>query len=458
MNSLPVTRETDVAPNSPSAHLTLRVSGQVKKTGIIKRGNNLQFKWRRWIHNGYTRFALAHSLNGKYTRVTRASFEELERVADELHTAVINGETEMLDFGREDRARYRCAVQNLRPTGHSIESATAIYTEAVQILPKGVSLTEAARFYVAHHPDGVPPKNVPELVEELFSRSVSCSKWKTIKRKMLDRFTEHFTGPLNLLQSRDVDDWLYSLQDKHGKRVGLRTRRNYRAIISELCNFAKSRGYVLADWNILKDVSDPEPPPVEVNLYTPDELVRLLNKAETYPAGCKLVPFIAITALAGVRHGEMNEDKARLLDWADLDFETRSIYIGKSAAKTGRDRVVDMPDNLIAWLKPYIRPSGRICPLANTSNALCRLRARAGITGKKKNALRKSFISYKNALTRNIDAVADQAGNSAGTIRKTYKRVDTRMKLAAERWFAIMPERADMLPLFAHYATAGARA
>jgi len=138
----------------------------------------------------------------------------------------------------------------------------------------------------------------------------------------------------------------------------------------------------------------------------------------------------------------------RLLDWQDFDWEEKTIYIGKGAAKTGRDRVVDLPDNLIAWLLPYRKTKGRICELANTSNALCALRKRAGIIGNKRNALRKSFISYKKALTQNIEAVADQAGNSPGIIRKNYLRSDTRMKRAAERWFSIMPTRADVLPLF----------
>jgi integrase len=298
---------------------------------------------------------------------------------------------------------------------------------------------------------------------------------------MLERFASHFTAPITSLTSRDLDDWLDGLRDKKGTRLSLRTRRNYRDLVLAVVNFAKSRGYLPREWRVIDDVSDPKLPPVDVHLYTPDELVWLLNIAESHRIGKKkirfpyqkLVPFIVTTAFAGVRHGEMNEDKVRLLDWSDYDWTAKGIYIGKHTAKTGADRVVDMTDNLIAWLEPYRRKTGRICSLANTSNALCELRKIAarealqlagrvgnfeqssklreiakGLSGPKKNALRKSFISYKKALTRDIDAVADQAGNSTGVIRKTYLRSGTRMAVDAERWFSIMPQRADVLPLF----------
>jgi len=319
----------------------------------------------------------------------------------------------------------------------------------VQILGD-VSPVEAARYYVTQHPRGTVARTIPQIVVEFFARRLLSPRWTRVLKKMLERFGAHFTGSFQQITPRDVDDWLDTLKKRDGKTsVGRRSRRNYRDAATALINFAQSRGYVSKDWDVMRDVSNPEPAPVEVNLYTPDELVRLLNKAETYEAGRKLVPFIAITAFAGVRHGEMNEEKVRLLDWSDIDFEAKGIYVAKGTAKTGKDRMVDLPDNLIAWLQLYARKSGRICELKNTGSALCRLRTKAGIVGPKRNALRKSFISYQLALTRNIDGVADQAGNSSGMIKKNYKQSGTRMRVLAERWFSIMPDRADILPLFA---------
>jgi integrase len=379
---------------------------------------------------------------GRRRRESRTSFEKLRARAEQIATNIANGQTAMNDFGEAKRASYLRAVEIAAPTGKPLELVASIYTECVQILGDRATPEEACRYFVAQHLVGVIARNVPQIVEELLAKKTISSKWRRNLAKMLERFAARFTGPLGLLQTRDLEDWL------DGLAGGLRTRRNHRNAIENLINFARARGYLLKDWESLSTVSNPKPPAAQVNLYTPDELVRLLHLAETTKGGRKLVPLICITAFAGVRHGEMNEEKLELLDWADLDFEGKGIYICPGAAKTGRDRAVDMPDNLIAWLEPYRRPRGKICSIANSWDALCKLRKKAGIPPKK-NGLRKSFISYRLALTRNIDGVADQAGNSSAIIRKNYKRTDTRMKKDAERWFAILPTRADVLPLFA---------
>ncbi len=379
----------------------------------------------------------------------------------------------MLSFTPADKASYLRAAELVRSTGKPLELAAAIYTECVQILDGIATPEEACRFYKAQHPAGVVVKSSADIVTELFSKRKVCGKWQRVLQKMLDRFAGKFPGPLNTIVARDLDDWLDTLKAKSGRTVGLRTRRNYREAIADLCRFAKDRGYLARDWNRLAAVSDPEPPRVEVNLYTPDELLYLLTAAESYDAGRKLVPLITITAFAGVRHGEMNEEKIAHLDWADLDFEEKAIFVDGKVSKTGNPRVADMPDNLIAWLEPYRRTSGKICALENTSNALGRLRAKAvreilkeagnlanteratwlraiakGLAADKKNALRKSFISYKDAQTGNTDHVAALAGNSSGVIRSNYLRVTTKMKREAKRWFTLMPDRADVLPLF----------
>lgn len=405
-------------------------------------GLNVSIPYQEYRNSSGRYWMLFYYEGGRRRREARSSWQKLKTRAEQIATNIANGQTAMSAFSESDRACYLRSSEIVAPTGTPLELAAGIYTECVQILGGKVSPQEACRFFVAQHPAGVIARNVPQIVEELLGKKKAGNKWKRILSKMLERFATRFQGPLGELQAREIEDWLESLAG------GLRTRRNYRNAVGDLVNFARARGYLRKDWNELAQVGDPEPPASQVNLYTPDELVRLLNIAETYKAGRKLVPLIAITAFAGVRHGEMNEEKPQHLDWSDLDFESKGIYVQTGTAKTGRDRVVDMPDNLIAWLEPYRRPHGKICPLSNTSNAFCRLRKKAGI-GKKRNGLRKSFISYKLALTRNIDGVADQAGNSAAIIRKNYKRTDTRLRAAAERWFSIMPLRAEILPLFA---------
>lgn len=422
--------------------------------------------WRtRWRdkkrRKTYVSYTLAwRDATGRH-REKRSDLVAAKSRAEQVAIAINNGDIALLQFSHADRAQLQRSRELVAPTGQPLEVAAGIYAQIVQIL-EGRDPIQAAREWAATNPVGVIQRNIPDIIAELLSKRIVVSsgkKWARMIGKMLDRFGRHFTGPLQSVQARDIEDWLDGLRSSRSPRsprsdaptlprLGLRTRHNYHAAIEALVRYAADRGYVPKGWSIMDAVSDPDVPHAPVNLYTPDELVRLLTRAESTRAGRKLVPLIAITAFAGVRHGEMNEEKIEALDWSELDFEAKAIYVTRGAAKTGRDRVVDMPENLIAWLLPYRRPSGKICVLKNTSNALCRLRKSAGVLGPKKNALRKSFISYQLALTRNIEGVADQAGNSRGIIIKNYKRSDTRLRAAAARWFQIVPQRADVLPLF----------
>lgn len=436
-----------VVPNVP---LDAEIAGKAcpnvptkeRRESKLLRFGSVAIPYQEYRNAGGRYWMLFYYEGGRRKREARTSWKKLYKRAEEIATNIANGQAAMSAFSEADRASYLRSLEIVAPTKTPLELAAGIYTECVQILGGRISPQEACRFFVAQHPAGIITRNIPQIVTELLSKKAIGDKWRRNLSHMLDRFAGRFSGPLGSLQARDIEDWLDSLPG------GLRTRRNHRNVVEDLVSFARVRGYLRKDWEELAHVSNPEPRIPEVNIYSPEDLVRLLNVAETYKAGRKLVPFVAITAFAGVRHGEMNEEKAQHLDWADIDWEGKSIYVQKATAKTGRDRTVDMPDNLVAWLETYRRPRGKICALANTSNAFCRLRKRAGI-GKKRNGLRKSFISYKLALTRNIDGVADQAGNSAAIIRKNYKRTDTRLRASAERWFSIMPTRAEVLPLFA---------
>jgi integrase len=408
-----------------------------------------KMKWRdQKRRKTYRKFELRWTDAGKQFRQKKSNLEQAKKRAEQIAGAISSGETNRLQFSQADIASLFRIKDMASAVGVEPELLVAEACESRRML-SGVATSEAIRFYNLHHPTGIAPKTSKEIAGELFAQTEMSNKWKRNLKLMLDRFVERFPGPLSDLSTTAIAEWLGSLKDKRKKLIGLHARHNHRGAVLQLCNFAKSSGYLPEAWNIVEKVKDLKRPRVRVNVYTPEELLRLLNTAESYEAGRKLVPFIAITAFAGVRHGEMNEDKIELLDWRHIDFVSKTIVVGEDTAKTGAGRLVDMPDNLIAWLKPYARAGGKIIALKNSGNALCRLRTKAGIKGPKRNALRKSFISYKKALSQDIARVADQAGNSPAVIRKNYLWVDNQMKADAERWFSLMPDRADLLPLFA---------
>jgi hypothetical protein len=89
------------------------------------------------------------------------------------------------------------------------------------------------------------------------------------------------------------------------------------------------------------------------------------------------------------------------------------------------------------------KESGPICPYKNSSNALWRLQRAAGV-GKCRNGFRKSCLTYQTALTENLESVSLRAGNSPSVLKRNYVAMGESMKRAAEEWFSILPESAQM--------------
>jgi len=106
-----------------------------------------------------------------------------------------------------------------------------------------------------------------------------------------------------------------------------------------------------------------------------------------------------------------------------------------------------MQPNLVAWLQPRAKMQGPVCPFVKSDNQLAELAEAAGVAWKS-NGLRKSFISYRLAITQNITQVADEAGNSPAKILSNYRKPIS--KSVAERWFNLLPPASAViqLPLF----------
>jgi hypothetical protein len=115
----------------------------------------------------------------------------------------------------------------------------------------------------------------------------------------------------------------------------------------------------------------------------------------------------------------------------------------KKQAKTASRRLIPISENLAAWLgvaprngdeRLWPRSSNRY--FADQKSAA----AKAGFAWKA-NALRHSFISYRLALTKDIAAVALEAGNSPAIIFRSYRELATESEGA--EWFGIVPTRGE---------------
>jgi len=316
-------------------------------------------------------------------------------------------------------------IELLRPWKKSPELAIAEYIAILESLGGACTPADAVAFWRARHPVGLSGRNIPELVEAFVaakkSDGLSVRHLKDLQGR-LGAFAKKFTGPASALAPPEVDNWLRTGQ------WGLRSRNNYRCALLTFVRWCKARHHLPVDWELSS--ARAKLPPTDPKLFEPGELARLLEACPD-----RLLPFLAISAFAGLRHAELNGPKGRL-NWSAIDWEAKTIYVGANLAKTSAHRIVPMTPNLEAWLKPFAKIDGPICTIANTSKAINHLAKAVGIIWRR-NALRKSFISYRLAITQNIAQVAEEAGNSPAKILSNYRRPIQRSQ--AERWFAISP-------------------
>lgn len=374
-----------------------------KKRGRIYRSHTITW------HDGITR-----------RREKRATLAEASERAQKIGEDILTGQTLSLAMRPADQASYFRCLELAAGVDAPLEVLVAEAVEARQ---------RASR---ATFVDKTCPQIVAELLERKRTEGKCGAKWLRILELMLDRLAEFWPGPLHLVRAPDLNQWL------RGLKGGLIYRRHHRAAAIELVNFARTLGAMPADWDEWKHVEDPEPAPIKIRIWTPEQITKLL--AHTHAS---MIPFTACQAFAGIRHEELNPEECEVdklpLDWKNFDWEQRHIEITEDVGKTGA-RIVPLSDNLVAWLKPYRKERGPVCTLRNTSNAIARAKRRAGLPAGKnqsRNVLRKSFGSYRLAVVKHIGQVADEMGNSPAKIKSNYRK--PRPEREGKAWFAIFP-------------------
>ena len=480
MNTLHAPRFTLDEPATFNQQPSTRPSSR-KKPELVKAGNvSLPIYKTRWYDKKRRRTYTSHIVvyrdaQGEH-RIKRASRAEAVRRGQEIADMIANGEIAMAQLSQRDRADYLCALDHIRPTGKSLVSVCAGYAELHAVLAKAsadvapVTPLEAIRYYIANAITTIAPKTVPKIYAEM----LALRKQDGISKNTLDdyqsrlgRFARDFTGPVLAVRGKDLDDWLSKLG------TGRRTRNNYRGNLVDFYRFAKRRGYVPKTWSVLDAVGRVKDEPVTVRTFQPADFAKLITTAEAFEAGLAekkrryrtVIPYLAIGAWAGLRHEEMCAGldtaghRLPVLDWRQVNLKRKEIRVLQDVArKIGRDRTVPMSDNLVAWLKPYVRPSGPICELVNVTNAI----ARAAHLAKVKwirNGHRKSYITYRLDLVKDVGRVALEAGTSPARIAKNYKaptapfdprdKDEKQVDEETTAWFKIMPVRPDSDPLFA---------
>lgn len=295
--------------------------------------------------------------------------------------------------------------------------------------PFKASLTDAVDFFLRHAKPPGGHRTVKALVDEFIAAKRAAgrrSEYTRIQASILGMFEKAFPHRhAHEIGAPEIETWLRD-------RGSLRTRRNYQFDVRNLFNFALKRGYVASNpVNQLEEIILDEKP---VEILTVEQAGRLLEAAEL--AGGTMTPFVAVGLFAGLRTREI-----AVLDWKDIDLAEKTITVHAVKTKTRARRIVEIADNLAAWLRPYALAGGPIAPDHYRPKFEDTRRA-AGIDPWPRNAMRHSAASYHLGAHRNESLTQAMLGHESGKMLIQHYRELVRPKDAARYW-QIMPATAE---------------
>jgi len=148
----------------------------------------------------------------------------------------------------------------------------------------------------------------------------------------------------------------------------------------------------------------------EVEAYTVEEVKKVMLTAMNHKLYSGAVPSFAIGFFAGLRPNEVQG-----LEWKDVCFKTNRIRVSPQTAKRRRSRLVDMPTNLVDWLRPHAQESGLVI-----SSPMTYRRAKESIFKDAEvkpiaDGFRHSFGTYHLALHEDANKTANQMGHRGNT-------------------------------------------
>lgn len=376
---------------------------------------------------GRPRYIVAHrSFDGKRRTRSFADYNAAKLEAENAAVEIHNGTLNKLELTGEERRAHERAVTIAAELDRPLDSILIEFKEARELLPEGISLVEASRFFARHVAGNIEKCDLANVVDAFVNQLDADNRSKRHvddARARLHKLANSFAAPIDEISQRDLQTWLNELP------VAGRTKNNFRGILVSLFKFARSHGYLpsglpTAAEGLRKAKEDSG----EVGILTPEDMAKLLKAASD-----RLVPLLAIGGFAGLRTSEILR-----LDWEEIDFSESHIEIKSGKSKTAQRRLAPLLPNLTAWLAPYRGRTGPVFPTNEVETERRELAKTLEIPWPN-NALRHSFGSYRMAITDDAQKVAVEMGNSPSMIFRNYRKVVTRSE--AGKWFHIFPDK-----------------
>jgi integrase len=311
------------------------------------------------------------------------------------------------------------------------------------------SLLFMAEYTVANYRDPLKRISVEDAVKRFTAEKKSANRraryLKDLELELGYLTAKHGSKMAHEVQKEDLVEIIGA-----GER-GAERQNNIRKDYRTFFNWCVANGYTQSNPAELVPIKTVER--AEIATLPLNEVRELMKVAAGYKGG-KLVPYVALATFCAIRPDEL----ARL-SWDQIDLDERQVTITASAAKKRGRRVVDIPENCVAWLSPYEKKKDKP-PIKGTNwrKDFDWVKARVGYGnpermpqgrgGKDKekwaklkpwpqDVLRHTGISCHYRLHENEGKTAAWAGNSPDMIHAHYRALISAKD--AKAFFEIVP-------------------
>jgi integrase len=428
--------------------MSRRNANKNKKRGPIEiiEGKGMRIPIYAGAIRGVMSYQLASYRNGMRQRERASSLEAARKRAKELIDELSTGVAHVAPLSPKQAAAVNEVIEILKPVGVPLTEAVRQFAEAHTRLAGQGTIADAVRLFLEERKKAkLVPVKLPELVVRFLADIRTREKSRRYILDMQARLHKAaitFKDLIGDIHAPQIDEWLASMKKTSG-----RTKNNYRTALITLFSFARQKGHLPRDRQTEAEFSARyNDKGGEIGIYTAAELELLLSRIEP-----RLVPFVAIGGLAGLRSAEIVR-----LEWPEIRFDQDVIEIKAAKAKTASRRLVPILPALKAWLNPLRKEKGKVLAGVLDEFALAKqfrnaVAAISGDDGEQlikivHNGLRHSFITYRMAILKNAAEVALEAGNSPRMIFEHYRELTTAEQATA--WFSTLPQ-----PIRLHFLT-----
>jgi len=302
--------------------------------------------------------------------------------------------------------------------------------KALAILRRfNATLLDAAEFLAKHSRPPGGDITSRELAEKLLDA-------KTRKKKLRKRSVQDLRNRLaafNLrfgdrlmkdVRAEDIESYIY-----RDSTLSDQTKLNDYRVLKNFFNYAYAQEHIAA--NPMLKVTRPHPESAAPKILTVKECENLLNAA-LVNGNLAILPYITLGMFCGIRSSELDQ-----LDWSAVDLDAKTVTVSAQIAKKRRIRIVDIPDNAVAWLRCTATQTGPIRPIG-LDKRFDKLVALAGLKEWPINAMRHSAGSYHYALHGDAAKTCAMLGQKNDDVLFTHYRSLVK-KADAVKFFALLP-------------------